>query len=193
MGNFLNSQIKYIQEMVHKRTFHETYNCCHYGHKTENQIKGRKVTLKCSYKRGGSVSEYCKISFDLAVGSIEWEAMAFLHQMNRRSSSSSSSSSSVDPLPIILVFLIVIFLEKSVSVVSDLEYSKNNQASNSTLESIYKYLRKINKPAVKTFEVLCNILNEMNICIYEGDDIFLLFFIFIDLLGFRWSYHRLCW
>ena len=75
--------------------------------------------------------------------------MGRLLQRNKRS----SSSSSVLLLPLCLAFFLAILLEKSVGVVSAWEYSMDKQASRSTLESIQKYLAKINKPAVLTIEV----------------------------------------
>ena len=69
--------------------------------------------------------------------------------------SGTCSSSSTVVLPLFFVFFFAIFLGKSVSVVSAVEYFKDKQASNSTLESIQKYLAEINKPAVMSIEVCC--------------------------------------
>ncbi|WJZ85724.1 hypothetical protein VitviT2T_005244 [Vitis vinifera] len=63
-----------------------------------------------------------------------------------------SSSSSVVLLPLFWAFFLAIFLERSVDIVSGLEYSKDKQASSLTLERIQKHLDKINKPAVMTIE-----------------------------------------
>ncbi|KAJ9703091.1 hypothetical protein PVL29_004739 [Vitis rotundifolia] len=58
-----------------------------------------------------------------------------------------SSSSSVVLLPLFWAFFLTIFLERSVGIVSGLEYSKDKQLSSLTLERIRKHLDKINKPA----------------------------------------------
>ena len=86
---------------------------------------------------------------------IEWD-MGGLLQRKRRY----SSSSSVVLLPLFWAFFLAIFLERSVDIVSGLEYSKDKQASSLTLERIQKHLDKINKPAVMTIEVFYDILNE---------------------------------
>ncbi|RVX11357.1 hypothetical protein CK203_019690 [Vitis vinifera] len=64
----------------------------------------------------------------------------------------SPSSSSVVILPLCLTFFLAIFLERSVGVVSGLEYSKDKQPSGLTLERIQKHSNKINKPTVMTIE-----------------------------------------
>ena len=76
--------------------------------------------------------------------------MGGLLQRNRRCSSSASSDI---PLSLFMVFFLAIFLERSLGVVSALEYSKDKQPSSLTLEKIQKYLSNINKPAVLSIEV----------------------------------------
>ncbi|XP_034684628.1 uncharacterized protein LOC117913686 [Vitis riparia] len=63
-----------------------------------------------------------------------------------------TSSSSLFLLPLFLAFFFLIFLERSVVVVSGLDYSKHRQVNSLRLKRIQKHLDKINKPAVRTIE-----------------------------------------
>ena len=105
---------------------------------------------------------------------IEWDMGGLLKRKT-------TSSSSLFLLPLFLAFFFLIFLERSVVVVSGLDYSKHRQVNSLRLKRIQKHLDKINKPAVRTIEVYMYLVFHFSawvrfhlgfLQLFSGDDVF---------------------
>ena len=109
---------------------------------------------------------------------IEWDMGGLLKRKT-------TSSSSLFLLPLFLAFFFLIFLERSVVIVSGLDYSKHRQVNSLRLKRIQKHLDKINKPAVRTIEVYMYLVFHF---LHELD------FIWVSSIIFwRWCFLFLLW